>query len=68
MRCQKLHSELRNKVEESMKKNSELYLCSLFVNAPIWMNLITWAQNVTQQKVTPPNTAWQKIAQAGKDK
>lgn len=60
------HSELGNKAEESMKKNSELYLCSLFVNVPICMNLITWAQDITQQNVTPPNTAWQKIAKVGK--
>ena len=39
---------------------------SLFVNAPIWMSLMTWAQGVTQQNVTPPSTAWQKIAKVGK--
>lgn len=65
VRCQTPHRELRNK-EESMTTNSELYLCSLFANAPIWMSLITWAQDITQQNVTPPNSAQQKIAKAGK--
>lgn len=51
---------------QDRKKNSQLYLCSLSAEAPIWMKLITWAPDITQQKATPPRAAGQQIAKVGK--
>lgn len=51
---------------QGTKKNSQLYLCSLSAEAPIWVKLITWTPDITQQKATPPRAAGRQIAKVGR--
>lgn len=50
---------------QRVRKEEEFTAVSLLpaCKSPIWKKLITWAQDITQQNVTAPNTAWQKIQQ-----